>query len=156
MKKTWQLRPGETLFGWLMLAFSLFILVQAYRISGFSSISSPGMFPMMAGAVMVAASAMILWRNRRLPKPDAKGLKDELRQAARYTLNRVFLVYVAIIIAYMLLFEPLGFLASSAAFLFASVVFLKGGGLIRAALISAGSLAVIYVVFHTIFRVVLP
>ena len=63
---------------------------------------------------------------------------------------------ICIVAGYMLIFERLTFVPSSAAFLFASIFFLKGGGLVKSLLISAGSLAVIYVIFHTIFRVVLP
>ena len=156
MKKTRKLRAGETAFVLLMLALSLFTLVQAYGISGFESISSPGMFPMMAAAVMVLSVATILFNNRKLEKPDAALAKDEVKQVLHEVFPKVFVIYLVIVIAYMLVFERLTFVPSSAAFLFASIYFLKGGGLVKSALISAVSLAVIYVVFHTIFRVVLP
>jgi len=76
MKEIRKLRAGENLFAWLMMALSLFVLIQAYLISGFSSISSAGMFPMVAAAIMVVAMALILVNNRKLAKPDADGLKD--------------------------------------------------------------------------------
>ena len=117
MKEIRKLRAGENLFAWLMMALSLFVLIQAYLISGFSSISSAGMFPMVAAAIMVAAMALILLKNRKLAKPDADGLKDELRRAAKQVLPKVFLVYTGVIIAYMILIQPLHFLPSSFAFL---------------------------------------
>src|SRR5210317_1296469 len=89
MKKIRKLRAGENLFAWLMMALSLFVLIQAYLISGFSSISSAGTFPMVAAAIMVVAMVLILLNNRKLAKPDADGLKDELHQAARQVLPKV-------------------------------------------------------------------
>ena len=44
----------------LLMALSLFVLIQAYLISGFSSISSAGTFPMVAAAIMVVAMALTL------------------------------------------------------------------------------------------------
>jgi len=81
VKKYPQLRVGESLVTWLLLGFSLFILALAYRISGFSSISPPGMFSMLAAAVMVLSIGLALIGNRQKRKPDAAGLLQELNQA---------------------------------------------------------------------------
>jgi putative tricarboxylic transport membrane protein len=156
MKEIRKLRAGENLFAWLMMAFSLFVLVQAYLISGFSSISSAGTFPMGAAAIMVAAMALILLDNRKLKKPDADGLKDELQQAVKQVLPKVFLVYTGVIIGYMILIQPLHFLPSSFAFLLVSMIYLKGSTVIKSLIISTLTLACIYIVFQYFFRVVLP
>jgi putative tricarboxylic transport membrane protein len=156
MSKIRKLRAGEMTFAWLLLAFSLFVLFNAIAISGFSAISSPGMFPMMAATVMVLSMVAVLINNRKLEKPDTDSAHAEFKQVLRKVFPKVFLIYAVIVVAYMVLFEPAGFVPSSAAFLFASIFFLRGGGLIKALSISAGSLAVIYVIFHTVFRVVLP
>jgi putative tricarboxylic transport membrane protein len=139
-----------------MLAFSLFVLIQAYLISGFSSISSPGTFPMGAAAIMVVAMALTLLNNRKLERPYADGLKNELQQAAKEVLPLVFLVYTGIIIGYMILIQPIHFLPSSFAFLLASMIYLKGSTIIKSLIISILTLACIYVVFQYFFRVVLP
>jgi putative tricarboxylic transport membrane protein len=156
MKEIRKLRAGENLFAWLMMAFSLFVLVQAYLISGFSSISSAGTFPMGAAAIMVVAMALILVTNRKLEKPDADGLKDELQQAVKQVLPKVFLVYTGVIIGYMILIQPLHFLPSSFAFLLVSMIYLKGSTAIKSLIISTLTLACIYIVFQYFFRVVLP
>ena len=156
MKKIKKLRAGENLFAWLMMALSLFVLIQAYLISGFSSISSAGPFPMVAAAIMVVAMVLILLNNRKLAKPDADGLKDELHQAARQVLPKVFLVYTGVIIGYMILIRPLHFLPSSFAFLLVSMIYLKGSTVIKSLIISILTLACIYIVFQYFFRVVLP
>ena len=156
MKEIRKLRAGENLFAWLMMAFSLFVLVQAYLISGFSSISSAGTFPMGAAAIMVVAMALILVTNRKLEKPDADGLKDELQQAVKQVLPKVFLVYTGVIIGYMILIKPLHFLPSSFAFLLVSMIYLKGSTAIKSLIISTLTLACIHIVFQYFFRVVLP
>ena len=156
MKNKRKLRPGENLFAWLMMAFSLFVFIEACRISGFSSISSPGMYPMIASGVMVLSMALVLRNNRKSAKPDADGFKDEMQQAARRVLPPIFLIYTGIVVGYMLLIEPLHFLLSSLAFLMLSMIYLKGSGWLKSVMIAVGAMAGIYLVFQYVFRVVLP
>jgi putative tricarboxylic transport membrane protein len=151
-----RLRPGENLFCIFLLLLSLFILIMAYRISGFSSVSSPGAFPIAAGLVMVISMGLVLFGHRRLEKPAAADFKEELRVAARETLPLKFILYTVIILGYMLLLQPLHFLPSSFLFLVVSMMVLKGSGLVKSLLISAGTLAVIYLIFQFLFRVVMP
>ena len=143
-------------FPWLLLLFSLIILVLAYRISGFSSVSSPGMFPMLASAIMVISMIFVLVGHRRKARPDTKGRLQEYRLAVKTILPPVFLVFTAIIIVYMIAIEPLHFLPTSFAFLVVSMVYLHGTKLIRAILISLVTMACIYFIFHYFFKVVLP
>jgi len=156
MKKERKLRAGENFFGWLMMALGLFVLVQAFLISGFSSISSAGTFPMLASAVMVVAAASMLLNNRKLKKPDTDSFKNELRQAAKQALPKVFLVYMIIVIGYIILIKPLHFLPSSFVFLLLSMIFLKGSSALKSLLISTVTLGCIYIMFQYFFRVVLP
>ena len=149
-------RAGENFFGWLLMAFSLFVFFQAYRISGFSSISSPGTFPMGAAAVMILSIGIIQLNNLRRKKPNTESFKEELRLAAASVLPRIFLVYIAVIIIYMILIEPLRFLPSSLAFLLVSMIYLKGASWLKSIFIGVGTMAGIYLVFQYVFRVVLP
>jgi len=138
------------------MALGLFVLVQAFLISGFSSISSAGTFPMLASAVMVVAAASMLLNNRKLKKPDTDSFKNELRQAAKQALPKVFLVYMIIVIGYIILIKPLHFLPSSFVFLLLSMIFLKGSSALKSLLISTVTLGCIYIMFQYFFRVVLP
>ena len=156
MKTTRKLHAGENAFTWLLLAFSLFLLVCAYLISGFASVSSPGTFPMIAATVMIISLALALLGNRKAKKPETDGLKVELSQAARQIFTPVFLIYTGIIIVYMLIIQPLHFLPSSFFFLLASMIYLKGSTPVKSLLISAATLGAIYLIFHFLFRVVLP
>ena len=156
MKKTRKLRPGENVFVYLMMAFSLFILILAYRISGFSSISSPGAFPMAAGAVMVISAGLVLLGNRKLEKPDAQHFRDEMKIAVKAIFPKEFVIYTGIIIGYMIVLQPLHFLPSSFVFMAVSMVVLRGTGWVKSLLISAGTLVCIYIIFQYFFRVIMP
>lgn len=156
VKKKRRLRPGENVFTWMMMALSLFILIMAYRISGFSSISSPGAFPMGAGLVMVVSAGLLLLGNRKLKKPDVESFADEMKVVAKTVFPREFLIYIVIIIGYMIIIEPIHFLPSSFIFMVVSMITLRGSGLVKSLFISAGTLAAIYLVFQFFFRVVMP
>ena len=156
MKTTRKLRPGENLFIYLLLAFSLFILIMAYFISGFSSVSSPGAFPMAAGLVMVISAILVLIGHRKLEKPDVENFADEMKLAVKNIFPKEFVIYTGIIIAYMIAIQPLHFLPSSFIFLVVSMIVLRGSSLVKSLLISAGTLACIYVIFQYFFRVIMP
>jgi hypothetical protein len=156
MQETRPRRPGEAVFAVLLLLASLVVLHQAYAIAGFSSLSSAGVFPMLAGATMVGTMAAVvvnLWRTR---SAEPVAAEDQLRRFGREVMPIVIIAFVGLIIAYMLALEQVGFLISSMAFLFLSIWFLDRKGPLRALIISAGALAVIYVIFRLIFRVLLP
>ena len=156
MEKKRQLRAGENFFAWLMLGLSGFILIQAYLISGFSSIDSPGTFPMGAAVVMAIASIAVLIKNRSLKKPRVDSLRKELQLAAARVLPTVFIVYALMIIGYMILIEPLHFLPSSFGFMFLSILYLKGAKPLKSLVVTTVMLAAIYIIFQYFFRVVLP
>ena len=64
--------------------------------------------------------------------------------------------FTGLIVAYMLALEPLGFVISSFVFLAASMFTLGSRRIVFTLVVSALSLAAIYLVFQTAFSVVLP
>lgn len=152
-----RLLPGEKAFGYFLLLFSLFLFYHAYKIAGFSSVSSAGGWPMAATAMMILCSLIIIVRNFRVPPVEATSALHELSRFGKEILPPHPLIgYVAIILAYMLALEPLGFNLSSFLFLFASFWYLHRRGLWLALALSVGSVVAIYVTFQIIFRVILP
>lgn len=141
--------PGERLFSFLLVIFSIFLLWRAYLISGFSDLSSPGAVPMGASVVMVIGACIAFVQT----------LKSPLVENARFFYHCLPMVVgfmMALVIIYAVLLEQLGFIVTSLAFLFISLrAFSK-----RSALWSLGlsiiSLVVIYVIFRLIFQIVLP
>ncbi|MGP4689584.1 tripartite tricarboxylate transporter TctB family protein [Agrobacterium pusense] len=144
-------RPGEVVFTLILLIGSLFLLWQAYGISGFSGLSSAGAFPMAMSAVMVVSLAIILSNTLRKPAPAA--VLERLRAEI---LPATVVVFCGLILVYSLILDWLGFIPASFLFLLASITFLQGGRFKRAFGLSVLSIICVYVVFRLVFQVVLP
>ena len=105
---------------------------------------------------MCASSLVFIFRT--FPKPAPK-LEDgrTLRQSF---FEKVFparhVVFIVVLIAYMALLEPLGFVTSSFLYLVASSLVLGERRYVRMIAVNALSLAVVYLVFQTAFSVLLP
>jgi len=144
-------RPGELVFALLLVVFSATAFWKAYGISGFSGKTEPGVFPMIAAGVMTVSSAVILMSAARQtgPNESTPGFFSEV-------LTPRHVVLIGLILGYVLLIPLLGFVVSSALFLFCAFQFLwrKNPFLILA--LTACTLAIIYVVFRELFQVVLP
>ena len=148
--------PGELVFVLILMLVSLVALWQAWRISGFVSWSSPGAVPMLAALVMVVAGAKILRDTRRVPGPDRSTEAPPTSRFFHAITPAVVVWFTLLIVFYMFALEPLGFLVSSFLFLVAAMFALGERRVLHSALVSAVSLAVIYVIFQTAFSVVLP
>ena len=142
-------KPGEAAFAAALAAASLWLLWEAYGISQFEALSSPGAFPMAAAAIMAVSAVIILIKTLRLPGRPAAGFFDSVAPP------RVLVMFAAIAI-YGVLLAPLGFLPTSLLFLTAGIFFLRGRGLLYALTVSAGSLLGIYLLFRIVFTVLMP
>ncbi len=147
--------PGELWFASIMLLFGLTALWLSYRISGFSSWSSAGSMPLGTSVFMSVSALSILISTLRKPPLPASD-----RSAARQFYEKIFpmrhIVFAGIIILYMLLLEPLGFITCSFLYLTASSVVLGEQRYLRMIVVNMLSLAAVYLVFQTAFSVVLP
>ena len=141
--------PGEGLFTILLAIGSIGLLFEAYGISGFEALSSPGTFPMAIATVMVITSVLIAWKTVRLPK------SATITRAAQVLPWRV-LFMVVMIALYAVVLEPLGFLPTSFVFLVVTMQVLRGGSVLRNLGIATFSLVLVYVVFRLIFSVLMP
>lgn len=156
MSQDQQLKAGERVFNVLLLLFSLGVLYEAYQISGFESLNSPGAFPIMLGLIMLGSMLAILWGQRRHPKPDTHGALAEARQFLHEHFPLTIVVFSALAIGYLALLQPLGFIIATALFLFVSQLYLRRGRLLSAAIITVVATAVIYALFKLLFQVYLP
>ena len=144
-------RPGELVFITILLLLSLWLFWQSVLISGFSGLSTPGVFPMLASGVMIISTLSILRETaRRAPSGGgvARFLNEvtPLRQA----------VMLGLVAAYVALMPWLGFILASGLFLFVSISFLWRRSFLLTTAISALALGAIYLVFRIVFQVVLP
>ena len=144
-------RPGELVFALLIVVFSVGALWQSYSISGFSGKTTPGVFPMIASGVMVISGVVILMSATQLPAPPegAPGFLAEI-------LTLRHMVVIGLVLAYVLLMPLIGFVASSAVFLFCSFQFLWRKNPLLMLALTGVTLVIIYVVFREVFQVVLP
>jgi len=147
---------GELSFTLLLVGFSLFMLWQAYAISKFESITSAGSFPMFVTALMVIAGLIIVGQTARSkPLPGEAG-ESALQQFTRQITPGVVVSFTLSIAVYMTLLGVLGFVVSSYLFLVVSMWLLGSRRVVLNLVVSALSLAAIYVIFQTVFSVVLP
>lgn len=148
--------PGEIAFTALLLLFSAFMLWTAYGISGFESLTSAGSFPMVAASVMLITGLINVVhtvRARQLPPQEGESLPQ---QFVRQLTPPVLVGFTLAIVVYMLALEWAGFLLASYVFLVVAMWLLGSRRLLLNLLVSALSLGAIYVIFQTVFSVVLP
>lgn len=144
-------RPGELVFALLIVVFSAATSWLSYGISGFTGKTTAGVFPMIASGVMMVSSVVILVSATRLPATpkSSNGFLAEV-------LTPRHMIMIGFIIAYVLLMPLIGFVASSAVFLFCSFQFLWRKNPLLILVLTGATLAIIYVIFRKVFQVVLP
>jgi hypothetical protein len=147
--------PGELVFAYVALMFSLFLFSQAYKIAGFESVSSAGVFPLVATGLMVLTSLVTIARAHRLQVTTESG-SSALRAFRRQVTPRDFVVFTAITILYTAALDTLGFLLSSFLFLTTAIFYLHQRRLVFTIGVALVALTLIYVVFRVAFEVVLP
>lgn len=148
-------QQGETGFSLLLLVFSVTAFWQSYAISGFSGLSTPGVFPMLASATMVFATVCILLQSLR--RKDSANSNEIVSQNFFQTILPVrLLVVVCLISGYVVAMPLLGFLLASAIFLFISFSYLWRKSFLVSLAITVGSVVCVYLVFRKLFQVVLP
>lgn len=149
-------RPGEVVFALVMLLLSAFLLWAAVDISGVKSYTSAGAYPMAAAATMLACSLIVLVQTLRLPDDADDGGAPAWRRFVRRIAPPVIVSSSAVIGLYMLALERLGFVVASYLFLVVMMRLLGGTRWGVNLTVSAVVLGAIYLVFQTIFSVVLP
>ena len=152
MEEKTERKPGERFLMWFLLALSLFVFTVAWLMPH-DSFSSTGAFPLFIGAVMFLSILRILWKERKVFS--SWQWKEELSQAKPFAFPTLVVAYIGVLVLYILLLYPLHFWVSSYLFLVGSFLLLKGAKLVRGLIIGAVMLAVIWLLFQYIFRIVL-
>lgn len=148
-------RQGERGFSLLLVVFSVTAFWQSYAISGFTGLSTAGVFPMLASATMIVAAVCILIESLRQPHEPHSTAQDT-QGFIQSILPRRLMIMVLLITGYVIAMPALGFLLSSAAFLFLSFSYLWRKSLVISVLITLVSVVSVYLVFRKLFQVVLP
>jgi hypothetical protein len=145
-------RPGNRVFALALVIFSVFAFSQAYAISGLKGLTTGGVMPMVASAVMCISSVFILAQSfRGSAEPPTTPMS-----VRRYLLPLPLVCFTVIVATYAWLIPRLGFVLASGLFLFVSISMLWRKGPVVTLLITGLSIAVIHLLFRIVFQVVLP
>ncbi|SHO54946.1 tripartite tricarboxylate transporter TctB family protein [Vibrio quintilis] len=144
-------RPGELVFNGLLVIISLFLVYQSSLISGFTSWSSPGFFPVLASLIMLLSSVFSFVRGCRMSSPTLPVLSFWRRVLPR----QVMIMMLAVVIFAFALSE-IGFLPASFIFLLVTIRLFYSKNWLKTLFITIVSLAIIYLIFRGIFQVILP
>lgn len=142
-------RPGELAFAVFLLAASAYLLKEAYGISGFEALSSPGVIPMGTTAVMLITAFVAVIGTLRRPLLTTETI-------ARDILPVRVIVFVVLIAGFAILLKPLGFLPTAALFLILAIRFLDTRGWLFATAVGLAALIVVWIVFRIVFTVLMP
>jgi hypothetical protein len=153
MKTPSGLRPGELVFAFVLVAFSLVAFREAYGISGFSGLTTGGVMPMLASGIMVVSGLAIL---RDVLRRRLQNERASFKAIGAFLLPMRLLLFGALFLLYALAIPWLGFIAASGGFLFLSILYLWRRGVVWSAAISLAAILAVYVLFRLIFQVVLP
>ena len=152
MNKSKKLRPGEKVFSFILIIFSVILFFESYKISGFSGLTTSGAMPMFASTIMLIASIFIFLETL---KKDPKN-KFNLLKVTLYLLPRQLIFFVSLVLIYVLAIPYFGFTLSSGTFLIISILNLWNKGFVWSLGVSVFSIAVIYFLFRIVFQVILP
>jgi hypothetical protein len=145
-------RPGERMLIWFLLALSLFVSFVAWRMPR-ETLSSSGAFPLFIGSVMILSVVRILWKERKVFA--SWKWRGELSLIQPFMLPREVFTYIVVLVVYIVVTSSLGFWISSYLFLVGSLLLLKGARPVKALIIGVVTLAVIWLLFQYIFRIIL-
>ncbi|MBB3192238.1 tripartite tricarboxylate transporter TctB family protein [Halomonas cerina] len=152
-----RVQAGEKAFDWLLMLFSIGVLVEAYRIDGIPSLNSPGSFPVGLALVMIASSAVILFSHRHKRRdPRIRDARHEFQVFWKEHFQPHIVVFTLVAVAYLVAIVWFSFYVSTFLFLALLFIYYRQGRVISSLVIAGGSLAVIYVLFTLVFRVYLP
>jgi len=128
-----------------MVLLGAFVTWQGSGIGVLDSPSAAGVFPVAAGGTMTLAALVA-----------AAGATRRAAPGMGPVLPRDVAAIGVLVLGYMAGLEALGFILASLAFLFLAITWLQRGRVLRAGIVAAAAVALVWVVFRLVFRVVLP
>ncbi len=143
--------PGELVFNGILVLVSMFLVYQAYQISGMGELSSPGFFPLVASFVMLVSSVFTFWTSLQTKAPS-----HSYESFMERILPRNILIILACILIFVLCLDSLGFITAAFLFLFGTFTIFYRKGWLVSLILSIVALTVVFVVFRMVFLVVLP
>jgi hypothetical protein len=152
-----RVQAGEKVFDWLLLLFSIGVLVEGYRIDGIPSLNSPGSFPFGLALIMLASSVVIIFSHRyKRRDPKIRNAQHEFQVFLYEHFQPHIVVFTFLTVAYLAAIIWVSFYISTYVFLAVTFIYFRQGKVLSSLLIAAAAIAVIYGLFTMVFRVYLP
>ncbi len=160
VRLSWDGRASDYVGPALFLIGAAVLLIGAARQPDFgTSNQSPGVFPAVVGVIAVLASlALVVETARRRAKENRAAASvggGEPAETPATSVRRLAGV-VAAVLGYAALMTRLHFAFASFAFLVLLMLMLRGASVMKAIVVALCAVAVIQLVFGTVFRVILP
>lgn len=147
------LPKGELKMLALLFVVSAALFADSLRSPGFFQGLSkgPGSIPqLVSGALILMIIGLMISTLR-------KGYKEgSFSDVVHYLFNKEVVQLLVAVGVYGLIIEPVGFVLSSILFLVVTMYILDRKQIVRKILISVGTIAMLYLIFSTLFQVVLP
>ena len=144
---------GELKLLVFLFVFGAALFYEALAVNGiFQGISSgPGSLPQLVSALLLA---LICFEGLALVR---RGYREgSLKEMLAFLFDREVMTLLVMVAAYGMFIERLGFVVTSTVFLFVTMYLLDRKQPVEKLLIAVGAVAVLYLIFSTIFQVVLP
>jgi len=152
--------PGEKGFPLFFLVIGLFFMYQSWQlvVKAAATKATYGDLPMFVSTVITLLSIVLLIQDRNAPSESAGlSFREKFLAMIRFLFPKEVTVVIILILGYcMMLNFGLGFYIATPIFLWVSICFLMKKDYIKNILWTAVCILFIYVVFSTIFAVVLP
>ena len=156
-KQVERVQAGEKVFDWLLLLFSIGVLLEAYRIDGGLRLNSAGSFPIGLALIMLVSSLAIIISHRRKQRdPTIPNATQEFKVFLHEHFKPHIVVFSLVSMLYLVAIVWTSFYVSTFIFLAALFIYYRQGKIISSLVIASLAIAVIYVLFTMVFRVYLP
>ncbi len=147
------LPKGEYKMMLLLLLIALALFIDSLRSPGFfqGESAGPGSIPqLVSGSLVLMIVALAVQTFRKSYKEGRFG------DLLHHLFDRQVIVLLVAVTIYGLVVETIHFVPATFLFLVSVMYFLEPGKLLLKVVVSAGTLGVLYLIFSTLFQVVLP
>jgi putative tricarboxylic transport membrane protein len=147
------IRHGEYKVAAILLVISIALFIDSLRSEGIfqGRSAGPGSIPQLASGVLVLMLLGVVVQHVR------SGYKEgTFADFARHVLDKDVVILLLTLTIYGFIVETIHFLPATFLFLVATMYLLERKKLVQKVLVSTGTLAGLYLIFTTVFRVVLP
>ena len=153
-------RYKDAAIGLFSVAIGLVLFVLSFQVKDFASVGvGAGFLPRLAAILFVVLGAFLAIQGYLASRTAPKKESDVSRKEGSSGGSRQVYLSILLLCAYAILLQPVGFIISSALFIFFQIVILSKGlkrNYLLFGVVSVVSSAAAYVLFVRVFQVMIP